>query len=71
MQIRELGVRLSFVPEDRLGMGLVGNMDIVDNMMLRSYKKGRSVFVDRQPPKELAEHIIESLEVVTPAPCTM
>ena len=69
-QIRELGVRLSFVPEDRLGMGLVGNMDIVDNMMLRSYKKGRSVFVDRQPPKELAEHIIESLEVVTPGVTT-
>lgn len=41
-QIKELGVRLSFVPEDRLGMGLVGNMDIIDNMMLRSYKKGNS-----------------------------
>ena len=40
LQIRELGVRLSFVPEDRLGMGLVGNMDIVDNMMLRSYRAG-------------------------------
>lgn len=40
VQIRELGVRLSFVPEDRLGMGLVGNMDLVDNMMLRSYRKG-------------------------------
>ena len=38
MQIRNLGVRLSFVPEDRLGMGLVGNMDLIDNMMLRSYK---------------------------------
>ena len=67
LQIRELGVRLSFVPEDRLGMGLVGNMDIIDNMMLRSYKKGRSVFVDRQPPKQLADNIIKSLEVVTPS----
>ncbi len=66
MQIRELGVRLSFVPEDRLGMGLVGSMDIVDNMMLRSYKKGKSVFVDRKNPKDLAEDIIKSLEVVTP-----
>ncbi len=36
LQIKELGVRFSFVPEDRLGMGLVGNMDIIDNMMLRS-----------------------------------
>ncbi len=66
LQIRELGVRLSFVPEDRLGMGLVGNMDIVDNMMLRSYRAGRSVFLQRKEPKDLAQHIIEELEVVTP-----
>ncbi len=67
MQIRELGVRLSFVPEDRLGMGLVGNMDIVDNMMLRSYGKGHSIFVDRKDPAKLAKDIIDSLEVVTPS----
>lgn len=65
-QIRELGVRLSFVPEDRLGMGLVGNMDIIDNVMLRSYKKGHSIFVDRVSPENLANRIISSLEVVTP-----
>lgn len=70
IQIRELGVRLSFVPEDRLGMGLVGNMDIVDNMMLRSYRKGKSVFLERKKPKDLAEHIIEELEVVTPGTAT-
>ena len=70
MQIRELGVRLSFVPEDRLGMGLVGNMDIIDNMMLRSYTKGHSVFLQRKAPKNLAEEIIKQLEVVTPAATT-
>lgn len=66
LQIRELGVRLSFVPEDRLGMGLVGNMDIVDNMMLRSYRKGKSMFLERKAPKDLALNIIDELEVVTP-----
>ena len=66
LQIREMGVRLSFVPEDRLGMGLVGNMDIVDNMMLRSYRRGHSAFVERKRPKDLAEEIIKRLEVVTP-----
>ena len=66
LQIRELGVRLSFVPEDRLGMGLVGNMDIVDNMMLRSYSKGKSLFLERKAPRDLAQNIIEDLEVVTP-----
>ena len=70
MQIRDLGVRLSFVPEDRLGMGLVGNMDIIDNMMLRSYKKGKSMFVARKEPKALADKVINDLEVVTPGPTT-
>ncbi len=66
MQIRNLGVRLSFVPEDRLGMGLVGNMDIIDNMMLRSYRKGHSAFLERKEPKGLAERIIKDLGVITP-----
>ncbi len=66
LQIREMGVRLSFVPEDRLGMGLVGNMDIIDNMMLRSYRKGKGMFLERKAPKNLADSIIEELGVVTP-----
>jgi len=70
LEIRQMGVKLAFVPEDRLGMGLVGNMDIIDNMMLRSYKKGKSVFLQRKKPKSLAEEIIERLEVVTPSAYT-
>ena len=66
-EIRKLGIALSFVPEDRLGMGLVGNMDIVDNMMLRSYKGGKSAFLSRKEPKHLADDIINELEVVTPS----
>lgn len=66
LQIRELGVRLSFVPEDRLGMGLVGNMDIVDNMMLRSYRRGKSFFLERRGPRDLADDIVSRLEVATP-----
>ena len=64
--ISALGVSLSFVPEDRLGMGLVGNMDLTDNMMLRSYRRGRSFFTDRKTPRELAGKVVEELEVVTP-----
>ncbi len=66
LEIRELGVRLSFVPEDRLGMGLVGNMDIVDNVMLRSYKRGNSVFLDRKKPHDLAMELIDELHISTP-----
>ncbi len=70
LEIRQMGVRLAFVPEDRLGMGLVGNMDIVDNMMLRSYKKGKSIFLQRKSPKTLADEIVERLEVATPSVST-
>ncbi len=66
IEIKNLGVRLSFVPEDRLGMGLVGNMGIADNMMLRSYKRGKTMFLERKEPKNLANKIIKDLKVVTP-----
>ena len=68
LEIRELGVRLSFVPEDRLGMGLVGSMGMTDNMMLRSYRKGHYGLVDRRQPRALSERIISELEIVTPGP---
>lgn len=66
VQIRMLGVRLSFVPEDRLGMGLVGNMDIIDNMMLRTYRRGKTAFLEKKGPTNLAQQIVDQLEVVTP-----
>ena len=66
LQIRELGIRLSFVPEDRLGMGLVSNMNLVDNTMLRSYRHGHWIFLDRNRPKKLIDKIIKELNVVTP-----
>ncbi|MCI9349889.1 MAG: ABC transporter ATP-binding protein [Oscillibacter sp.] len=67
LQIKRAGVSLAFVPEDRLGMGLVGTMGMTGNMLLRSYRKGKSFFTDRKSPKNLAEDVKERLEVVTPS----
>ena len=69
-EIKKLGVSLAFVPEDRLGMGLVGSMGMSDNMMLRSYKKGHSVFTDRKTPRDLAIRVRDELEVKTPGVTT-
>ena len=66
LEIADMGVSLSFVPEDRLGMGLVANMDMADNMMLRSFRKGKSPFTNRKPSKQLAESVVKELDVVTP-----
>ena len=67
LSIAEKGVTLSFVPEDRLGMGLVGGMDLSDNMMLRSFRKGKSFFTDRKSPRNLARRVVEELDVKTPS----
>ena len=67
MQIRKAGVAMAFVPEDRLGMGLVGSMGMTGNMMLRSWKKGPGVFLNRKDPNELALRVWKELEVVTPS----
>ena len=66
LAIADMGVTLSFVPEDRLGMGLVGNMDLSDNMMLRSFRRGRSLLTDRKSPRKLAQTVVDELDVSTP-----
>ena len=67
MSIRKAGIAMSFVPEDRLGMGLVGTMGMTGNMMLRSWRKGKGLFVSRKEPEALANRIWKELEVVTPS----
>ena len=67
LKIIRSGVLLSFVPEDRFGMGLVGSMSIADNVMLRSYRMGRgNPLLNRKYPRDLANKIVDDLEVVTP-----
>ena len=67
ISINEAGISLAFVPEDRIGMGLVGDMDMTDNMMIRSYRNGKGPFLDRKGPRALAEKIKDQLEVMTPS----
>lgn len=64
-KIKDMGVHLSFVPEDRLGMGLVGSMGIPDNMMLRSYSEGHSIFAGHKKPNQMAKEVVDELGVVT------
>ena len=66
-QIIEKGIAMSFIPEDRLGMGLAPSFSITDNMMLKTYGEGKSPFVDRKSARKKAEKLIERLEIVTPS----
>ncbi len=49
-EIIDLGISMSFVPEDRLGMGLVASMGMVDNMLLKSYRSHKGPFIDKNRP---------------------
>ena len=71
IKIANMGVALAFVPEDRLGMGLVSSMDLTDNMMLRSFRMGLTPFTNRKEPKHLAELVVDELNVDTPSVSTV
>ena len=64
-EIINLGISMSFVPEDRLGMGLVASMGMIENMMLKSYKKNAGFFINKKPARELSEQLVKKLGIVT------
>lgn len=66
-EIFQLGVHLGFVPEDRLGMGLVASMGMVGNMMLKTYDQNKGPFVDPKPARSQAENLVKRLSIVTPS----
>jgi simple sugar transport system ATP-binding protein len=65
-EIIKMGISMSFIPEDRLGMGLVASMDMVDNLILKEYQNQKGIMIDREPAKEMAEKLIEKLQISTP-----
>lgn len=60
------GISMSFIPEDRLGMGLVASMDMVDNLILKEYQNQKGIFVDRRPTRVKAKMLIKKLDIKTP-----
>lgn len=55
-----------FVPEDRLGMGLIASSDMVDNMVLKSYKDEAGAFLHRKKAADIAKYLIKKLDIATP-----
>ena len=65
--ILEKGISMSFIPEDRLGMGLAPSLSITDNMILKNYADTKGPFVNRKLGRADAEQVIRDLDVVTPS----
>ncbi len=67
-ELIDMGISMSFVPEDRLGMGLVAGMGMPDNMLLKTYTHSKGPFVDRAPSRKMSEELIKKLGIVTAGP---
>lgn len=65
--ILEKGISMSFIPEDRLGMGLAPSLSITDNMILKSYAETKGPLVNRAVGRTDADYVIRELEIVTPS----
>lgn len=61
------GISMSFIPEDRLGMGLVASMDMVDNILLKNYQSQKGMFIKRKPIEAKAKEMVSTLEIKTPS----
>lgn len=61
------GISMSFIPEDRLGMGLAPSFSVTDNMMLKTYNEGKTPFVNRAAARQRAKNLIKKLGIVTPS----
>ncbi|EQB86295.1 simple sugar transport system ATP-binding protein [Clostridium punense] len=66
-EIISKGISMSFIPEDRLGMGLVASMDMVENLMLKAYHNNKGIFINRAPVRVKAEEIKKKLDIKTPS----
>lgn len=65
-EIIKIGISMSFIPEDRLGMGLAASMGMVDNMLLKKYNEGKGPFVSKKEAKIMAKRLVKQLDIVTP-----
>ncbi len=67
---RVIREQVSHVPEDRLGMGLVPNLAVSDNIVLKSYRDpplARGPFLDRPSIARFAARLIEAFSIATPS----
>ncbi len=67
LNIRQrLDLGINVVPEDRMGMGLVPNLDLLDNIILRTYyleKYSDGMFIDYKSVRKLAEKLVEDYNI--------
>lgn len=71
--LRAIQAGVSHIPEDRMGMGAVGNMAVADNLAMKGYRQsplGAGGVLRHQRILEFARRMIETFRIATPSPQT-
>jgi len=71
--LRAIQAGVSHIPEDRMGMGAVGNMAVADNLAMKGYRQsplGTGGVLRYPRILEFARRMIETFRIVTPSPQT-
>ncbi len=67
---RGINLGLSHVPEDRLHVGLIGNMTVCDNLILKRYRRSplsRLGFLVPKAISSFADRLIQEFDIATPS----
>jgi len=65
-----IGEKVGHIPEDRLGVGLVPNLPVSDNVIMKSYKKrpiSSGPFLNRSAIASFASKLTERFRIATPS----
>lgn len=68
-----IGIGVSHIPEDRVGMGLIPNLPVSDNLALKGYRQpplSRGPFLIPQAIRDFAARLISVFDISTPGPET-
>lgn len=62
---RAIKAGVGYIPEDRLGMGLVPNLGAVDNLLLKEYRHPRwgKTLINRRAARQWARELVERFKV--------
>lgn len=65
-EIINRGISMSFIPEDRLGMGLVASMGMVENLLLKDYHRQKGFILNRTGVTEKSKELLKQFQIKTP-----
>lgn len=66
---RVIEEKVAYIPEDRKGVGTVGNLSVLDNLILKDYRRApfsSGTFLNLRYIRDHASSLVEKFQIITP-----